>query len=81
MNNIVKIGTVEMTEDEAWEIYENDKYIVTYSKIYQVFYSQAQKCLYGHVIYRSKGLSKRGRYHVFDGKYINELVGEKIVIE
>ena len=40
---IVKIGSVELYEDEARKLYEEKKYIVTYGGVYQLFYSNAQK--------------------------------------
>ena len=81
MTNIVKIGTVELTADEAFRLYENHKYIVTYSKIYQLFYSQAQQCVYGRPIYESPGLARRGRFHTLTGAEINRLLGVQLVNE
>ena len=34
---IVKIGSVELYEDEARKLYEEKKYIVTYGGVYQLF--------------------------------------------
>lgn len=80
-NNIIKIGSVELTEDEAFKLYEENKYIITYSKIYQLFYSQAQKRVYGQQIYYSKGMCRKGRFFVYTGEEINHLLGFKLVNE
>ena len=78
---IVKIGSVEVTEQEAFSLYEQGKYIVTYSMIYQLHYSAAQKRVYGTVIYRSPGMARRGRFYAIDGKSVNRLVGSMLVNE
>ena len=48
---IVKIGRVELTEEEAQKIYEEGKYIVAASKIYQIHYSR-NAGYYGSVVYK-----------------------------
>lgn len=78
---VIKIGNVELTEKEAWELYENKMYIITYSKIYQLHYSQAQQKVYGQEIYHQKGLARKGRFHKLTAKEINHLVGYQLVIE
>lgn len=77
---IVKIGTVELTEEEAYKMYEEGKYIVTYSKIYQLFYSAAQKRVYGQQIYSQKGLARRGRFYSMDGETVNHILGFNLVV-
>lgn len=75
-----KIGGVELTEKEVAEIYESGKYIVSYSGVYQIGYSNAQKCYtYIHII-REKGIVSRGRFHVFTGTHINSILGKEILI-
>jgi hypothetical protein len=80
MDNIVKIGRVELFEHEAREIYEAGKYILTYSKVYAVDYSAAQKRFYGRVVINQGG-ARRGRYHIMTAKEINHLFGKSILIE
>ena len=79
MREIIKIGSVELTPDEAYQLYEQKKYIVTYSKIYQLFYSQAQKTVYGQQIYYCKGMARPGRFYVMTDKDVNRLVGYELV--
>lgn len=77
---IVKIGRVELFEHEAREIYEAGKYILTYSKVYAVDYSAAQKKFYGRVVLNQGG-ARRGRYHIMTAKELNHLYGHTIFNE
>lgn len=79
--NFVKIGTIKLTEDEAWKLYEQQKYIVTCSKIYQLHYSNAQQQVYGTTIYSQKGMLKRGRFRTLSGKEVNDFLGKQLVNE
>ena len=72
--NIVKIGNIELTEAEATRLYEERRYLVTYSKIYELHWSNAQKRVYGSVIYRQPGLAKRGRFHAMTAEAVNHLI-------
>ena len=76
---IHRIGSVELTESEARNIYESGKYIVTYSRIYQVCYSQTQQKYYGLELYRNPGLAGRGRFHVMTAESINHLLGFELL--
>ena len=78
---VIKIGNVQLTEAEALKIYNNGNYIITYSKIYQLFYSAAQRTIYGSVIYQQPGLTKRGRYYIFTAAEVNRLLGYQLVNE
>lgn len=78
---IVKIGNVELTEVEAFKLYESGKYIVTYSRIYQLHYCQPSQMVYGSEIYRQQGMARRGRFHAVDAKAVNHLLGFKLVLE
>lgn len=76
-----KIGPVEMSLEDACKCYQQNLYIVTYTKIYQVCYSAAYKDLYyGMVVYqldRKKGevgFSRRGRHYVCTAKEVNDLL-------
>lgn len=77
----MKIGNVELTEEEALNLYQSKKYIVTYSKIYELFYSVPNTCIYGRVIYNNPGMCKRGRYHALSAADVNHLVGKVLVIQ
>ena len=78
---IVKIGNVELTREEAEKIYQDQKYICSYVGIFQINYSQAQKTFYGHKVIDCKGYARRGRYYIQSAKEINHVLGKKILIE
>lgn len=77
---IIKIGSVELTKEEAEKMYQEGKYIVTYSKIYQLYYSAAQQKVYGRQIYSQKGLARRGRFYSMDGQTVNHILGFDLVV-
>jgi len=77
--NICRIGNVELTESQVRDIYESDRYIVTYSRVYQVFYSQAQCRFYGVELYRQPGMARRGRFHIMTAAAVNHLLGFDLV--
>ena len=79
--DIVKIGNVELTTAEAARLYIEDKYIVTFSKVYSIEYSMAQKRYYGRVVYAYPGMAKRGRFHALTAKEVNHLIGHPLLIE
>jgi hypothetical protein len=79
--DIVRIGNVELTEEQAFKLYEEKLYIVTYSKIYALHYSNAQKRVYESEIYRSPGMTRRGRFHKLTAADVNRLIGFKLVNE
>lgn len=81
MEKIIKAGSVELTEAEAFQIYEKNKYIVSYSGIFQPFYSNAQRTTYFNKISNIKGLARRGRFYIMDGATINHILGYKLLIE
>lgn len=74
MENIIKIGNVELTESQISQLYTSNRYIVTYSKIYSIEYSMAQKKFYGRPIYTCKGMAKRGRFHALTASEINHML-------
>ena len=78
------IGTVQLYESEIrqiWDRYtakQQHLFIVTYRRIYQVFYS-VNAGFYGQEVYRitSGNFAKRGRFHCLNGKEVNDLIGFK----
>lgn len=78
---IVKIGSVELTQEEAERYYSEGKYIVTYGCIYQLFHSTAQKTVYGKGIHKQSGMTRKGRFFAMDAETVNHLVGFKLVNE
>ena len=85
MDEIVKVGTVELYKSEAEKLYHEGKYIVQYNKIFQIMYSIAQNQYGGYLLYRKPekgmGFTKRGRFVAMTGKQVNEMLGLKLVIE
>lgn len=79
--DILKIAGAEFTRDEAMRIYQNNLFIVNGRGVWQVLYSTAQRTYYGQNIIRQSGLTKRGRFHVMDGKAVNRLIGAAVVWE
>lgn len=74
MANIIRIGSVELTEEEALRMYEKKLYIVTYSNIFELHYSDSLKRVCGRQIYHEPGLARRGRFHAISGEAVNRLV-------
>ena len=85
MEKIVEVGRVELLESEALKMYNVNKYIVTYSAIFQLFYS-VNAGVYGQKIYQiatkgKGGFTRRGRFYAMDAKTVNHLVGFSLVNE
>lgn len=70
-----KAGNVELTKSEAEEIYNNKKYIVTSTAIWQPHFSVAQNQIYFTKIATIKGIAKRGRFHKLTAEEINHILG------
>lgn len=84
MNNekkVIKVGTVELYEDEALKLYNEKKYIVSYGGVYQLHYSDAQKRVYGQKVIDQKGIARRGRFYALPAEQINKILGEKVLNE
>ena len=78
---IVKIGNVELTKEEAKDIYYEVKYICSYTGIFQINYSQVQKCFYGQKVIDYKGYASKGRFYIHSASQINKVLGRKILRE
>lgn len=72
---IIKIGNVELTEQEAQRIYDEGRYIVTYSKIYML--RKAAETFKGRVVYRTSegGMTRRGRFYAMDNETVHNVFG------
>ena len=75
---IIKIGNVELTEQEAQQYYTDGKYIVAYSHIYKLVRTTRNPEIHGKSIYTAKGMTRRGRFYVMDATTVNHLVGQNI---
>lgn len=74
---MVRIGSVQLSEQEAENLYREEKFIVTYGKIYQVCYSP-NAGFYGLCVYttptKGMGLVKRGRYITTNRAHVERLM-------
>lgn len=74
MKEFIKIGAAKLTAAEALRLYTENKYIITYGAIFQLFYSAAQRQTYGAEIYRGQNLTRRGTYQAATAAEVNELL-------
>ena len=78
----VKIGSVELFQDEAAEAYARGLYIVAFRRVYQVCYSAAQGRYYGLQVFYSTAaapLTRRGRYIKATAAEVNRLAGHDLL--
>lgn len=75
------IGGVELLREEAEMMYSQKLYIVAYTGVYQILFSQAQDRYYGQRVYRETGLSRKGRFYTMTAPQVNELIGEDLLDE
>lgn len=78
---IVKIGSVELYEDDVRKLYEQRKYIVTYGGVLQICYSNEKEKFYGKKVVNEKGIARRGRFYTMDAKTINHILDSKVLNE
>lgn len=86
MSAIVKIGSVELTEDEAFRLYEEHKYIVAYKRVFELDYSVVNRRVYGREVYRVSdkercGLTRKGRFFAMSAHDVNHLLGFRLLQE
>lgn len=74
MKDIIKVGNIELSHDEALKLYSEHKYIITHSAIYQLHYSSAQRRAYASEIYRGQNLTRRGTYRAATAAEVNKLL-------
>lgn len=73
--NIIRIGNVELTEQEAERLYNADKYIVTYGAIYKLIKTARFPQVHGKAIHKEKGMTRRGRFYAMDAETIQNVFG------
>ena len=83
---VLKIGPVELYKTDAEKLYNDGKrYLVTYSAIYQINFSQAQNKYYGSVLFRpaskTEHYTRRGRFFAYSASDVNNLLGGMYVNE
>ena len=76
-----KAGNVELSKEEAEEIYNNKKYVVTSTAIWQPHFSQAQNRIYFSKIADVKGMARRGRFYRMTAREINNVLKQKLLNE
>lgn len=74
MTDNVIIGNLTLSHDKVLKHYCDHKYIITYSAVYQLFYSAAQRRAYAVEIYRAPNLTRRGTYRAATAAEVNELL-------
>lgn len=74
-------GTVELTREEAKEIYDTKKYVVTSSAIWQPRFLQDQNRFSFCKVASVKGIAKKGRFHKLTAKEINNILGKQFIKE
>ena len=75
------IGGVELLREEVEMMYSQKLYIVAYTGVYQILFSQAQDRYLGQKVYSEKGLSRRGRFYTMTAPQVNELIGKDLLDE
>lgn len=64
--DIIRIGSVELTPEEAAAAHERGLYIVAFRRVYQVNYS-------------ADPLTRRGRFFRITGEAVNHLIGHELL--
>lgn len=81
-NDLVKIGKVELTREQACAIADAGHFIVTPRTIYQVCWSNAQGTAYGLKVYKSdSNMARPGRFYVMDAKAANSIIGFNLLVQ
>lgn len=74
---------IYQTQEFLKEVYENTGYFCTFSKIYQVNFSQAQNCYTCQVIARKLkshlGYAKRGHVSKITAEQVERFTGNKVL--
>ena len=77
LENIKKHLSKKMIEN----IYNNNLYIISYNKIFQAFYSQAQQQYYFNNINKTtKILTRKNDFKIVNGEEVNHAIGFQYVI-
>lgn len=70
---IVRIGSVELTEQEAERLYAEGRYIVTYSTVYKVIKTGDR--IHGKTVHKAKGMTRRGRFYAMTAETLWNVFG------
>lgn len=77
---VIKVGPVELTEQEAQRIYDSELYVCTSSAVYRVEYHE-NTGFNGRKMIVFKGIARRGRFYLLTASAVNKLVGQKCIVE
>ena len=86
-NNFIKLAGITFTNSEAEELrtkfINNEKFIIKYKSIYQIFINSDNN-LYTQLIYKlpkneKLGYTLKGRFIITDSNFTNSLAGFKLV--
>ena len=82
---VVKMKTIYDNNKKSYDIekaYHTNKYIVSYRKVYQPFYSQANNSYYAMEVYGgNEKLTLKGRFFHLTGSQVNRLIGIELLNE
>ena len=70
---MVKIGSVELTLEEAKRLFDEGRYIVTFSKIYKIV--PRGNTFYGKSVHTGHGMTRRGRFYAMTAETVNNVFG------
>lgn len=74
-------GGVEPLREEVEMTYSQKPYIVAYTGVYQILFSQARDRYHGQKVYSEKGLSRGGRFYTMTAPQVNGLIGKDLLDE
>ena len=82
---MIKLANIKIEEEEIQNKYfnENKKFLITFNKIFQIFYSKNMG-FYANLVYIYNGtlpLVKKGRYLIQNAEYTNSLIEKNIFID
>lgn len=75
------IGGVEPLREEVEMTYSQKLYIVAYTGVYQISFSQAQDRYHGQRVYSERGPSRKGKFYAMTAPQVNELIGKDLLDE
>lgn len=82
MKKIIRIGKVELYEEEAEKIYSENKYIITCSRVYAVNHSDAVGYYGSELHYKPRARYTRpGRFFTLTAREINNVLGFSLIKE
>ena len=75
---MIKVGSTELSNDEAMRIYADCLYVVNGSGVWQMMYSE-NAGFYGIRLVKRRGLTQKGRFYLMRVESVNTLLGRKVI--